>query len=170
VTTRAVSAAAGVQPPTIYRIFTDMSGLLDAVALSGFDDSLGRKLAIALTDDPVEDLRSGRDLHVEFGLEHPAHYLLMYGQPLSSGCRPAAAERVSERLHLLVARIAEAGRLKVTVETGVAMISAACSGTTLMLIGTTPGDRDSDLSPRLRESVIASIAAAAHEQARGFAR
>ena len=35
VTTRAVSAAAGVQPPTIYRLFTDMSGLLEAVAADG---------------------------------------------------------------------------------------------------------------------------------------
>ena len=31
VTTRAVSAAARVQPPTIYRQFGDMRGLLDAV-------------------------------------------------------------------------------------------------------------------------------------------
>ena len=32
VTTRAVSAAAGVQPPTIYRHFGDMQGLFEAVA------------------------------------------------------------------------------------------------------------------------------------------
>jgi AcrR family transcriptional regulator len=35
-TTRAVSAAAGVQAPTIYRLFGDKSGLLDAVAELGF--------------------------------------------------------------------------------------------------------------------------------------
>jgi AcrR family transcriptional regulator len=32
VTTRAVSATAGVQPPTIYRQFGDMQGLLGVVA------------------------------------------------------------------------------------------------------------------------------------------
>ena len=36
VSTRAVSAAAGVQAPTIYRIFGDKQGLLDAVASRGF--------------------------------------------------------------------------------------------------------------------------------------
>ena len=35
VSTRAVSAAAGVQAPTIYRIFGDKRGLLDAVASHG---------------------------------------------------------------------------------------------------------------------------------------
>lgn len=167
VTTRAVSAAAGVQPPTIYRIFTDMGGLLDAVASSGFDDYLERKHAMALTDDPVEDLRSGWDLHVQFGLENPAHYLLMYGQR-TPGRQSTAAERALEQLHLIVERIAEAGRLKVTVETAEAMLHAAGIGVTLNLIGTAPEDRDSQLSPRLRESVFASITGAAQDDSREY--
>ena len=36
VSTRAVSAAAGVQAPTIYRLFGDKQGLLEAVASHGF--------------------------------------------------------------------------------------------------------------------------------------
>ncbi|MFC3495386.1 TetR/AcrR family transcriptional regulator [Glycomyces rhizosphaerae] len=169
VTTRAVSAAAGVQPPTIYRIFTDMGGLLDAVASIGFENYLGRKHALVLTDDPVEDLRAGWDLHVQFGLENPAHYLLMYGQR-TPGHQSAAAERASELLHLIVERIAEAGRLKVAVETGVAMLHAAGSGVTLNLIGTAPEERDADLSPRLRESVIASITGAAQDDSGEFSQ
>jgi AcrR family transcriptional regulator len=169
VTTRAVSIAAGVQPPTIYRLFSDMTGLLEAVASAGFDDYLGRKHAMELTDDPVEDLRTGWDLHIRFGLENPAHYLLMYGQR-SPGRRSAAAERASERLHLLVERIAEAGRLKVAVPTGAAMVHAAGSGLLLSLIGTAPEERDPDLSPRLREAVIASITGAAQAEARGYAQ
>ncbi|WP_205752419.1 helix-turn-helix domain-containing protein [Cryptosporangium phraense] len=35
VSTRAVCEAAGVQPPTIYRLFDSMDGLLDAVAREG---------------------------------------------------------------------------------------------------------------------------------------
>ena len=38
VSTRAVSAAAGVQAPTLYRLFGDKDGLLDAVADHGFAD------------------------------------------------------------------------------------------------------------------------------------
>jgi AcrR family transcriptional regulator len=169
VTTRAVSAAAGVQPPTIYRLFTDMAGLLEAVASVGFNDYLGRKHAMELTDDPVEDLRTGWDLHIEFGLENPAHYLLMYGQR-SPGRRSAAVERASERLHLLVERVAEAGRLKVAVATGAAMIHAAGSGLVRSLIGTPPEDRDFDVSPRLREAVIASITGEAQQETRGYAQ
>src|SRR3712207_1801545 len=76
VTTRAVSAAAGVQPPTIYRLFGDMRGLLDAVTAAGFASYLARKTAQEPSEDPVDDLRAGWDLHVAFGLENPAFYML----------------------------------------------------------------------------------------------
>ncbi|HLU29461.1 MAG TPA: TetR/AcrR family transcriptional regulator [Glycomyces sp.] len=165
VTTRAVSAAAGVQPPTIYRLFTDMSGLLDAVASSGFDDYLERKHSQPLTDDPVEDLRRGWDLHVEFGLEHPAHYLLMYGRP-DSGRPSEAIERSERRLHMLVSRIAEAGRLTVSVETAAAMIHAAGVGLILNLIAIAPEDRDPDLPRRLREAMIGAVTGEAAEGGR----
>lgn len=168
-TTRAVSAAAGVQPPTIYRLFTDMRGLLDAVASDGFETYLARKHGQALTEDPVEDLRTGWDLHVQFGLEHPAHYLLMYGQP-TPGHLTAAAERGAQRLHMLVERIAAAGRLTVSVETGASMVHAAGIGVTLSLIGTAPEDRDLDLSERLREATINSITGAELTDARDHAQ
>ncbi|MPZ60546.1 MAG: TetR family transcriptional regulator [Propionibacteriales bacterium] len=169
VTTRAVSAAAGVQPPTIYRLFTDMRGLLDAVASDGFDTYLARKHNQALTDDPVEDLHTGWDLHVQFGLEHPAHYLLMCGQPLP-GRRTEAAELASQRLHMLVGRIAAAGRLAVSVETGAHMVHAASTGVTLSLIGTAPEDRDFDVPRRLREATISSITGAASTDTRDCAQ
>ncbi|MDT0305192.1 TetR/AcrR family transcriptional regulator [Streptomonospora wellingtoniae] len=160
VTTRAVSAAAGVQPPTIYRLFTDMAGLLDAVAADGFDAYLLRKYDLALTDDPVEDLRTGWDLHVEFGLEHPAHYLLMYVQP-DPGRRSPAAEQASERLRMLVRRVAEAGRLAVGVEAGAATVHAAGRGAVLHLISAPPEEHDRGLSRRLREAAIGAVTGAA---------
>src|SRR3954470_7132492 len=63
VSTRAVSAAAGVQPPTIYRLFGDKEGLLDAVAAHGFQAYLATKTIVPQSDDPVADLRRGWDLH-----------------------------------------------------------------------------------------------------------
>ena len=71
VTTRAVAAAAGVQAPTIYRLFGDKTGLLDAVAEHGFQTYLAGKGARPESADPVEDLRAGWDLHVGFGLANP---------------------------------------------------------------------------------------------------
>ncbi|MEU4363464.1 TetR/AcrR family transcriptional regulator [Promicromonospora sp. NPDC023987] len=169
VTTRAVSAAAGVQAPTIYRQFTDMNGLLEAVAAHGFDTYLARKHAIDLTDDPVQDLRNGWDLHVEFGLTHPAHYLLMYGRR-TPGETSAAAQRSADRLHLLVERVAAAGRLAVTVQTAAAMIHSAGSGLTFHLIGTAPGERDPDLPRRLREAVLDAVTGDAPPSAPGYAQ
>src|SRR5690242_21869785 len=71
VTTRAVSAAAGVQPPTIYRHFGDMQGLLDEAARGTLAVHVREQAARALTSDPVEDLRRGWDLQLAFNLAHP---------------------------------------------------------------------------------------------------
>ncbi|MGK5737878.1 TetR/AcrR family transcriptional regulator [Micromonospora sp. URMC 103] len=169
VTTRAVSAAAGVQPPTIYRLFTDMRGLLEAAAATGFESYLADKQDQALTDDPVRDLRTGWDLHVRFGLDHPAQYLLMYGEP-DPGQRTAAAERAMQWLRMLVDRLAAAGRLAVSAETAVRMIHAVGTGVTLTLIGTPPEERDLDFSRRLRDVTINSITGAAPGDGRHYAQ
>jgi AcrR family transcriptional regulator len=60
VSTRAVSAAAGVQAPTLYRLFGDKEGLLQAVAAHGFAEYLSDKHALAETDDPIDDSRRFR--------------------------------------------------------------------------------------------------------------
>jgi AcrR family transcriptional regulator len=156
VTTRAVAAAAGVQAPTIYRQFGDMRGLLDEVAGFGFSRYLRDKTSRERVEDPVEDLRRGWDLHVSFGLENPAFYTLMYGDP-RPGVEPTAAREASEILHGLVRRVAEAGRLRVGVESAARMIHAAGSGVTLALIGTRPEERDPALSEATREAILASV-------------
>ena len=91
VTTRAVSAAAGVQPPTIYRHFGDMQGLLDLVARETLAIHVGEQATRALTNDPVEDLRRGWDLHIAFGLAHPDAFALLYSAP--SSLRPLSDTR-----------------------------------------------------------------------------
>src|SRR5690606_40448701 len=51
--TRAVAAAAGVQAPTLYRLFGDKQGLLEALAAHGFERYLADKQELGATDDPV---------------------------------------------------------------------------------------------------------------------
>jgi AcrR family transcriptional regulator len=156
VSTRAVSAAAGVQAPTIYRIFGDKQGLLDAVAEHGFATYLTSKTSSTSTDDPVEDLRRGWDLHVGFGLDHPAFYTLIYGEPRPGHESPAARESalvLAGHVH----RIAEAGRLRVSEERATHLIHAAGSGTTFALIAVPPPQRDMELSVIARESIIATV-------------
>ncbi|MEV0151379.1 MULTISPECIES: TetR/AcrR family transcriptional regulator [unclassified Nonomuraea] len=157
VSTRAVSAAAGVQPPTIYRFFGDKQGLLDAVAANGLHAYLATKSAVPLSDDPVADLRRGWDLHVELGLARPALYTLMYGRPRAGAAASPAARAAADILADHIRRIAEAGRLRVPEALAAGLVHAAGSGTTLALIATPEDQRDPALSPTAREAVIAAI-------------
>jgi AcrR family transcriptional regulator len=94
VTTRAVAVAAGLQPPAIYRLFGDKNGLLDAVAEHGFAVFLASKKVDPEPPDPVEDLREGWNLAVEFGLTNPALYALMF-PPWRPQQRPRPASTFS---------------------------------------------------------------------------
>jgi AcrR family transcriptional regulator len=155
VSTRVVSAAAGVQAPTIYRLFGDMQGLLDAVAAEGFTAYLNSKTGLEPTPDPVQDLRTGWDLHVGFGLANPALYLLM-SEP-RTGAAPPAAVAGAKVLAAHIRRIAEAGRLRVSEERAAHLIQAAGRGTTLTLIAMPADRRDPELSPLAREAIITAI-------------
>jgi AcrR family transcriptional regulator len=68
--TRAVAADAAVQAPTIYRLFGDKRGLLDAVAEASLAHCVAEKSTRRPLADPVRDLREGWDLHVAFGLAY----------------------------------------------------------------------------------------------------
>lgn len=154
--TRAVSAAAGVQAPVIYRHFGDMRGLLDAVAQATLAGYVRRKTARQPGDDPVEDLRAGWDQHVAFGLEHPAVYALVYGDPAATAASPMAREGFATLLKLLE-RVAQAGRLRVDVPHAARLVTAAGEGVTLQLIATPPEERDLGLSAAMREAVVSAI-------------
>jgi AcrR family transcriptional regulator len=156
VSTRAVSVAAGVQPPALYRLFGDKRGLLDAVAGHGLSTYLHRKVREP-SGDPVEDLRAGWDLHVGFGLENPALYALMYGEPRPGVAPPPAATAAADVLALHIRRIAEAGRLRVSEAHAANLVHAAGCGTTLTLIAMPEDRRDPALSHLAREAVIAAI-------------
>ena len=154
VSTRAVSAAAGVQAPTIYRLFGDKQGLLDAVAGHGIAEYLHSK--IVHDPDPVADLRRGWDLHVGFGLANPAFYALMYGDPHPGDPSPAA-QAALRILRGHVRRIAEVGRLRVPEEHAVQLVQASGTGTVLTLLATPQDRRDPTLSAMAREACIAAI-------------
>ncbi|GAA1897168.1 TetR/AcrR family transcriptional regulator [Asanoa iriomotensis] len=159
VSTRAVSAAAGVQAQTIYRQFGDMAGLFAAVADEAWARYLGQKRAGEQRDDPVADLVAGWDLHVEFGLANPALYKLIYGDP-----RPGDPSAVSGEGHELLMgilrRVAAAGRLRLPVEAAAPMVYAASVGATLALIAAQSDGTlgaHAALSRDLRDAVMAAV-------------
>src|SRR5687768_5320162 len=77
VTTRGVAQAAGVQAPTIYRLFGDKDGLLDAVAEHVMATYVATKAVAAVDADPVADLRVGWRMHVDFALANPELHALL---------------------------------------------------------------------------------------------
>ena len=156
VTTRAVSAAAGVQPPTIYRHFGDMQGLFEAVVRETLAIYARDKASRPLTNDPVEELRRSWDLHIAFGLAHPDAYALLYSAPSAAAYRPVIREGMA-LLHGLVARVAEAGRLRVDVAHATNLINAAGTGVILALAATPPEERDPQLCESMREAIFAVI-------------
>jgi AcrR family transcriptional regulator len=156
VTTRAVSAAAGVQPPTIYRHFGDMQGLFEAVARDTLATYAREKTSRRLTNDPVEDLRRAWDLHIAFSLAHPDVFALLYSAPSVAAFRPVIYEGVA-LLQGLVARVAEAGRLRVDVAHATDLIHAAGTGISITLAATPPEERDPRLSETMREALLTAI-------------
>jgi len=155
-TTRAVADAAGVQAPAIYRLFTDKSGLLDAVAEYGFATYLKEKGVRKPGHNPVEDLRAGWDLHVDFGLSNPAIYKLMYGDP-HPGVKSSAAAASYRILREHVRRIAVVGRLRVSEERAAALVHASGCGTVLALLSTPEERRDLGVCRIAGDTVIAAI-------------
>ncbi len=155
--TRAVCAAAHVQAPTIYRIFGDKQGLMDAVAAHGFATYAQQKLVGKPCADPVDGLRRGWDLHIQFALDHPALYVMTYGQP-RPGPLPPAAANAADMLAGRIRRVAQEGRLRLTEKHAAQLMRAGASGVALALIGTPEIKRDLTLSHLAREAIMNAIA------------
>jgi AcrR family transcriptional regulator len=156
VTTRSVALAAGVQAPTIYRLFGDKNGLLEAVAEFGIASYAAQKHPLGTGDDPVENLRAGWELHVGFGLANPELFRLMH-TALRTPDGQAAAATGAAVLRARVHRVAEAGRLRVTERRAVELIRAAGTGVVFTLIDQPEDERDGGLAATAWESVCAAI-------------
>lgn len=136
VSTRAVSAAAGVHAPALYRLFGDKNELMDAVAAHALDGYLASKTAMERSPDPVENLRRGFVLHVGFGLENPDAYAAIFASR-RTGPPSEAEERAETILRRLIHAIAEAGLLAVPEDDAVRLVHTVGRGSIFTL---TPED------------------------------
>ena len=160
VTTRAVADGAGVQAPTIYRLFGDKDGLLEAVAEHAMTTFAVRKAEAVRTarteqTDPVEDFRSGWRSTIAFGLANP-HLFVLLADP-ERGRRSAAARAGTALLAERVRRVAEAGRLAVPERRAVDLVHAAGTGAVLAILAAAPDDRDPGLADDALEAVLGRI-------------
>jgi AcrR family transcriptional regulator len=155
VTTRAVAVAAGVQAPTIYRLFGDKDGLLDAVAEHVLAVYVTEKAVAADSGDPIADLRAAWHTHVGFGLANAALFSLI-ADP-GRGSRSPAAAAGMEVLRNRVRRLAATGRLRVTERRAVDLFHAASTGTVFTLLSMAPQDRDPGLVDAMYDTVMQTI-------------
>ena len=155
-TTRAVATKASIQPPTLYRIFGDKRGLLAALAQDRLARFVKEKEADAPHPDPVEDLRNGWDRYVAFGLENPDIFAIMneIGSPLAQS--PASLAGMAA-LRRRVAKIAQAGRLRIGEERAVALVHASAVGIVTTLLALPAEERDERLIALARDGALAAI-------------
>ncbi|MFI8790401.1 TetR/AcrR family transcriptional regulator [Streptomyces sp. NPDC055105] len=156
VSTRAVAAAAGMQPPAIYRLFGDKEGLLEAVAEHGYAQFLESKRA-QLDPEPqgaVEDLRRGWDTVVEFGISRPELFAVM-NRATSRGADMAHRAGL-EILHGRVRRLAAGGWLRVDEELAAQIIQATGRGAVTTWHSTPAERRNPALLTALREAMVSA--------------
>jgi len=161
VTTRAVAQAAGVPAPTLFRLFGDKDGLLEAVAEQVMAAYVADKTTAAAGEggDPVDDLRAAWRAHVEFGLTNP-HLFGLLSAPGRLQRSPAATAGL-EVLASRVARVAAGGRLRVSESRATTMIHAAGTGAVLALLEVPEDQRDEGLADAMLDAVLGQVLATA---------
>jgi AcrR family transcriptional regulator len=80
VTMRRVTKAVGITPMALYRHFAGRDGLLNALADAGFEELAARIEGAALPADPERRLMAVLDLFLDFALEKPRLFELMFLQ------------------------------------------------------------------------------------------
>src|SRR5882757_4974189 len=78
---RAVARRAGVSPAAPYRHYADREALVSAVATVGYRELAERLAAAHPSPSTPEQLASVAIAYVQFALERPALFRLMFGDP-----------------------------------------------------------------------------------------
>jgi AcrR family transcriptional regulator len=78
---RAVARRAGVSPAAPYRHYADREALVSAVAAVGYRELAGRLAAAHPSPSTPEQLASVAVAYVQFALDRPALFRIMFGEP-----------------------------------------------------------------------------------------
>jgi AcrR family transcriptional regulator len=103
---RAVARRAGVSPAAPYRHYADREALVSAVAVVGYRELAGRLAAAHPSPSTPEQLARVAVAYVQFALERPALFRIMFGEPCDrdSDERVAATAAVSLYVREIVRR------------------------------------------------------------------
>ncbi|MBF6058708.1 MULTISPECIES: TetR/AcrR family transcriptional regulator [Thiomicrorhabdus] len=89
---RGLSSGLSVSPAAVYRHFPNKDALLMAVAIEGFE-LLQQRFQSIEKDDPKERLKELGIVYVDFALQFPGHYRVMFGE---FQCEPEQEELLGE--------------------------------------------------------------------------
>ncbi|GLY30679.1 TetR/AcrR family transcriptional regulator [Kineosporia sp. NBRC 101731] len=156
IATRAVCEAVGVTQPRLYRLFGDKRGLLDAVADAGFERYARHKAQLEQTGDPVVDLHTGWDDHMDFAGANPALYQLMFAPRPHSHSQ--ARRQILALLEASLLRCSAIGALRIDVNHAAQLILSSNVGVALSRIAE-PDLFDEGLSHRARDAAFGAVLA-----------
>jgi AcrR family transcriptional regulator len=97
VTIRAVAAAVGVSPPSVYLHFPDKDTLIFAVCqqlFAALDHAI--ESATAGLDDPFDRMRARALAYALFGVDHPEHYRVLFMQKPEAAPEGFGSEQLME--------------------------------------------------------------------------
>jgi AcrR family transcriptional regulator len=166
-TLREVARRAGVSHAAPYHHFADRSALVRALVAQSFE-ILGSSLAIAAAgaNDPMDRLAALGVAYVEFALDHPERYRLMFRTELS---RDGTSEALTDAdaaggsafatLMGVVQEASDSGLLRDGTDPGAAAISAwaGVHGLASLLLEGAIGIRPADQRPRARQLTAAVV-------------
>jgi AcrR family transcriptional regulator len=103
---RAVARRAGVSPAAPYRHYADREALVSAVAAVGYRELAERLAAAHASPSTPGQLASVATAYVQFALERPALFRIMFGEPCDrdNDERVAATAAVSQYVRAIVER------------------------------------------------------------------
>lgn len=153
-TTRAVCDAAGIKAPTLYHHFGDKDGLERALLRRGLDAFMRRKRMLPASADPLDQLREGWDVAVEFALKHPALYALLVHH---ARAQPELTADAYALMQARVQRLVDMGRLHGPVEASARVIWAASQGVLSLVAQGRPRKEVEAVSDVLFDAVLARL-------------
>jgi AcrR family transcriptional regulator len=104
---RAVARRAGVSPAAPYRHYADREALVSAVAAVGYRELAERLAAAHPSPSTPDQLALVATAYVQFALERPALFRMMFGEPCDrdNDERVAATAAVSQYVRAIVERV-----------------------------------------------------------------
>ena len=107
---RAVARRAGVSPSAPYRHYADREALVSAVAAVGYRQLAERLAAAHPSPSTAQQLASVATAYVQFALERPALFRIMFGEPCDREAEQEHSKRVRRFLSAMrkdLARMSE---------------------------------------------------------------